>query len=74
MQFKNIKSTKYRESSRYRSNTLYKLLKIAAEIVAPLLTKISDKIIFTSIFPNDWKLARVTSVFKKGKKDVMDKY
>ena len=51
-----------------------KLLKIAAEIVAPSLTHIFDKIISSSIFPTDWKLARVTPIFKKGKKDEMDNY
>ena len=51
-----------------------KLLKIAAEIVAPSLTQIFDKIISSSIFPTDWKLARVTPIFKKGKKDNVDNY
>ena len=51
-----------------------KLLKIAAEIVAPSLTQIFDKIISSSIFPTDWKLARVTPIFKKGKKDEVDNY
>ena len=49
-----------------------KFLKFAAEVVAPSLTQIFDKIIRSSIFPNDWKLARVTPIFKKGKKDDMD--
>ena len=51
-----------------------KLLKIAAEIVAPSFTQIFDKIISSSIFPTDWKLARVTPIFKKGKKDDVDNY
>ena len=51
-----------------------KLLKIAAEIVAPSLTQIFDKIISSSIFPTDCKLARVTPIFKKGKKDDVDNY
>ena len=49
-----------------------KLLKIA--VVAPSLTQIFDKIICTSIFSNDWKLARVTPIFRKGKNDDMDNY
>ncbi len=51
-----------------------KLLKIAAEVIAPSLTQIFDKTIRTNIFPDDWKLARVTPIFKKGKKDDMDNY
>ena len=52
----------------------YKLLKIAAVIVAPSLTQIFNKIISTGIFPTDWKLAKVTPIFKKGKKDEMNNY
>ena len=44
-----------------------KLLKVAADIVAPSLTKIYQPSIITGIFPSEWKLARVTSIFKKGK-------
>ena len=51
-----------------------KLLRISAEIVAPSLTQIFNKTISTSIFPTDWKLARVTPIFKKGKKDDMNNY
>ena len=51
-----------------------KLLKIAAGIVARSLTQILSKIISTSILPTDWKLAKVTPVFKKGKKDDMNNY
>jgi hypothetical protein len=52
----------------------YKLLRIAAEIVVPSLTPIFNQTISTSIFPTDWKLARVTPIFKKGKKDDMNNY
>ena len=51
-----------------------KLLKIAAVIVAPSLTQIFNMIISTGIFPTDWKLAKVTPIFKKGKKDEMNNY
>ena len=44
-----------------------KLLKVAAEIVAPSLTKIYQPSIITGIFPSEWKLEGVTSIFKKGK-------
>ena len=40
------------------------LLKIAAVILAPLLTNIFNKSLCTSIYPNDWKLARVVPIFK----------
>ena len=42
---------------------------MAANIVAPSLTQIFTKSISTGIFPTEWKLARVTPIFKKGKKD-----
>ena len=44
-----------------------KLLKVAADIIAPSLTKIYQRSIISGIFPLEWKLARVTPVFKKGK-------
>ena len=37
-----------------------KLLKMAANIVAPSLTSIFSKSILTGIYPNDWKTAKVT--------------
>ena len=42
-----------------------KLLKMAADIVAPSLTSIFSKSILTGIYPNDWKEAKVTPLFKK---------
>ena len=42
-----------------------KLLKMAASIVAPSLTAIFTKSIITGIYPTEWKMARVTPVFKK---------
>ena len=44
-----------------------KLLKVAADIIAPSLTKIYQRSIISGIFPMEKKLARVTPVFKKGK-------
>ena len=42
------------------------LSKMAAGIVAPSLTAIFTKSIITGIYPTEWKMARVTPVFKKG--------
>ena len=42
-----------------------KLLKMAATIVVPSLTDVFTKSILTGIYPTEWKLARVTPIFKK---------
>ena len=44
-----------------------KLLKVAADIIAPSLTKIYQPSIILGIFPLEWKPAGVTPVFKKSK-------
>ena len=41
-----------------------KLLKVAADVIAPSPTKIYQRSIIRGIFPLEWKLARVTPVFK----------
>ena len=50
-------------------NNPNKSLKMAANIVAPSLTQIITKSISTGLFPTEWKLTRVTPIFKKGKRD-----
>ena len=50
------------------------LLKMAANIVAPSLTSIFSKSILTGIYPNDWKMAKVTPLFKKGIKSDPNNY
>ena len=50
------------------------LLKMAASIVAPSLTSIFSKSILTGIYPNDWKAAKVTPLFKKGLKSDPNNY
>ena len=51
-----------------------KLLKMAANIVAPSLTSIFSKSILTGIYPNDWKTAKVTPLFIKGIKSDPNNY
>ena len=51
-----------------------KLLRMAASIVSPSLTAIFAKSIETGIFPDEWKLARVSPIFKKGKRDDPNHY
>ena len=42
-----------------------KLLKMAANIVAPSYTSIFSKSILTWIYPNDWKTAKVTPLLNR---------
>ena len=51
-----------------------KPLEIQAEIVAPSLKEIFSKSRSTGIFPSEWKLARVSPIFKNGKKDDLNNY
>ena len=41
-----------------------KILRIAAPAIAPSLTKLLNHCLSTQIFPNAWKIAKVTPVFK----------
>ena len=51
-----------------------KLLKIAADVVAPSLTCIFNQSLLTGIYPSDWKLAKVTPIFKNGSKCDLNNY
>ena len=51
-----------------------KLLQIAADILAPSLTKLFNKSLSTGIYPSDWKLARVVPIFKNGDKSDLNNY
>ena len=51
-----------------------KLLKMAADVVAPSLTEIFSQSINTGIFPNDWKGARLSPLFKNGVKNDPNNY
>ena len=47
---------------------------MAANIVSPSLTVIFAKSIETVMFLEEWKLARVTPIFKKSKRDDPNNY
>ena len=51
-----------------------KLLKMAGDIVTPSLTQIFTKSISTGIFPTEWKLARMSPIFKKRKRGDPNNY
>ena len=51
-----------------------KLLKIDADVVAPSLTCIFNQSLLTGIYPSDWKLAKVTPIFKNGSKTDLNNY
>ena len=48
-----------------------KLLRFVAPIIAPLLTHVFNLSLFSGFLPQDWKLARVTPIYK-GKNDKDD--
>ena len=50
------------------------ILKDCNEIIAPYLTYIYNCSISTAIFPDDWKMARVSPIFKAGTKEDSDNY
>ena len=51
-----------------------RLLKEADTIIAPFLTNLFNLSISTRIFPRDWKLAKVTLIYKDDKKCIPDNY
>ena len=51
-----------------------KQLKIVADDVAPSLTCIFNRSLLTGIYPSDWKLAKVTPIFKNGSKTDLNNY
>ena len=51
-----------------------KLLKIAADVVAPSLTAIFTASINTGIFPHEWKESRVSPVYKSGARNDPSNY
>ena len=51
-----------------------RFLKIATEVVAPSLTGIFNQSLVTGIFPSDWKMAKVSPIFKNGSKSDLNNY
>ena len=52
----------------------FKLLKLAGDIVGPSLTSIFKSSIDNGIFPSEWKVVRVTPIFKKGAESDLNNY
>ena len=52
----------------------YKLLKLSSSIVGPSLAYVFKCCIDAEIFPNEWKIAKVTPLFKKGFKRELGNY
>ncbi|CAB4007930.1 Hypothetical predicted protein, partial [Paramuricea clavata] len=51
-----------------------RLLKVTASIIAPSLCKLFNKSLRLGTVPEEWKLANVVPVFKKGEKDHCENY
>ena len=51
-----------------------RLLKIATQAVAPSLTGIFNQALVADIFPSDWKMAKVSPIFKNGFKSDLNNY
>ena len=57
-----------------RRKTLKGLLKETARQIAPSLTQLFNLSLCCGTFPDDWKLANIIPVYKKGKKQYVDNY
>ena len=69
-ELKNLKCNK----SNGMGNIPPRLLNDSAAVIAKLLTKIINTSLAMGVVPDEWKCAKVTPVFKKGKRIEMDNY
>ena len=51
-----------------------RLLKAASEIIAPSLVYIYNLSLEKAMFPQEWKIAKVTPLFKSGKRTLIENY
>ena len=51
-----------------------RLLKIAADVFVPFLMGIFNQSLVTGIFPSEWKMAKVSSIFKNGSTSELNNY
>jgi hypothetical protein len=51
-----------------------RILKIAAETLSPSLAMLFNQSLSMGVYPDDWKMARVTPIFKDGGKENLSNY
>ena len=51
-----------------------KILKLASPIISKPIAEIINRSIVSQIFPNEWKIAKVIPLHKKGPRNVLDNY
>ena len=51
-----------------------KLVKDSSAIIAPSLSKLFNKSLSSGVFPDDWKIARISPVFKSGDSSLHGNY
>ena len=49
-----------------------RLIRYYGDVISPYLTPIFNRSLVTGIFPDDWKAAKVTVLFKQGETSDMD--
>ena len=81
-QFQNISQDKIKNEIKQMKNTKssgydrisVKLLQAAGSAIVEPLTYIFNQSLETGIFPDDWKIAKVTPIYKSDKKTLCDNY